>query len=420
MWWWSSVAETPTAVVEPDDDMLGGERLADPYPYFAAMLEQDPVHWNEKYRAWFLHKHADVLWALRNPAFSSDRVVPVFEKHLSPEKRAARKPTLDVLRHWMVFLDPPDHTRLRKLVMPAFSPKAVARMRPRVEEVVRDTLAELDGKETFDFVRDFAYPIPAIVVAELIGVPVEDRDKFKKWSDDILTLVFGAQGQADRRELAQQGLIELTDYLRDLIARIRLDPGDDIISSLVRAGDVEPPLTDDEIVSTCALLVFGGHETTTNLIANGTRQLLLHPEQWELLRTRPDLIGQAVEELLRFDGPSRLEARLLVEDVELRGKTLRAGESVYLVQSAANRDPEVFDHPHTLDITRRKNAHVGFGFGVHHCLGNFLARLEANVAFTAVLDAMPDLALNGPETWHPTMMSRGMRTMPVKRTGVRA
>jgi len=400
-----------------DDDMLGGERLADPYPYFAAMLDQDPVHWNEQYRAWFLHKHEDVLWALRNPAFSSDRVVPVFEKHLSAEQRAQRQPTLDVLRHWMVFLDPPEHTRLRKMVMPAFSPKAVAAMRPRVEQVVRETLADLGDRQEFDFIADFAYPIPAIVVAELIGVPVGDRDMFKKWSDDILTLVFGAQGQGDRRELAQQGLIELTDYLRDLIARIRQDPRDDIISRLVEVREFEPPLTDDEIISTCALLVFGGHETTTNLIANGTRQLLLHHEQWDLLRDRPELVGQAVEELLRFDGPSRLEARLLVEDVQLRGKTLREGDSVFLVQSAANRDPEVFSDPTRLDITRAKNNHVGFGFGVHHCLGNFLARLEANVAFTAVIEGLPDLELAGPETWHPTMMSRGMRTMPVRRTG---
>lgn len=403
--------------VELDDDLLGGERLADPYPYFAAMLDQDPVHWNEQYRAWFLHKHEDVLWALRNPAFSSDRIVPVFEKHLSPEQRAERQPTLDVLRHWMVFLDPPEHTRLRKMVMPAFSPKAVAKMRPRVEQVVQETLEELGAATSFDFIKDFAYPIPAIVVAELIGVPAADRDMFKKWSDDILTLVFGAQGQEDRRELAQQGLIELTDYLRDLIAEIRKDPGEDIISSLVQAREIDPPLTDDEIISTCALLVFGGHETTTNLIANGTRQLLLNRDQWNLLRDRPELIGQAVEELLRFDGPSRLEARLLVEDVELRGKTLRAGDSVYLVQSAANRDPEVFTDPFTLDITREKNAHVGFGFGVHHCLGNFLARLEGNVVFSAVIERLPDLELDGPETWHTTMMSRGMKTMPVKRTG---
>ncbi|MGW0007987.1 cytochrome P450 [Nocardia grenadensis] len=407
-----------TKSVVPDDDMLGGPRLADPYPYFAAMQQQDPVHWNEKFGAWFIHKHADVLAALRNPAFSSDRVRPVFDRHMSPEQRQRREPTFDVLRHWMVFLDPPEHTRLRKILTPLFGPRAVAPWRPRIAQVVEESIAALAERDTFDFVLDFAYPIPAIVVAELIGVPAEDRDEFKKWSDDILTLVFGAEGQKDRRELAQQGLVELTAYLSDLIADIRKSPRDDVISHLVSA-EVEPPLTDQEIISTCALLVFGGHETTTNLIANGTRQLLLHPEQWVLLRDEPQRIGVAVEELLRFDGPSRLEARLLVEDVEMRGKVLRAGQNVFLVQSAANRDPEVFDDPQSLDITRQPNQHIGFGHGVHHCLGNFLARLEAVVAIPAVIAAMPDLRLDGAETWHTTMMSRGMKTMPVRR-GVRS
>ncbi|WP_280508693.1 cytochrome P450 [Nocardia flavorosea] len=405
-----------TNTVVPDDDMLGGPRLADPYPYFAAMQQQDPVHWNEKFGAWFIHKHADVLAALRNPAFSSDRVRPVFDRHMSPEQRQRRQPTFDVLRHWMVFLDPPEHTRLRKILTPLFSPKAVAPWRPRIDQVVEESLAALAERDTFDFVLDFAYPIPAIVVAELIGIPAGDRDKFKKWSDDILTLVFGAEGQQDRRELAQQGLVELTAYLGDLIADIRKNPRDDVISHLVSA-EVEPPLTDQEIISTCALLVFGGHETTTNLIANGTRQLLLHPEQWALLRDEPQRINAAVEELLRFDGPSRLEARLLVEDVEMRGKVLRAGQNVFLVQSAANRDPDVFSEPGSLDITRQPNQHIGFGHGVHHCLGNFLARLEAVVAIPAVISAMPDLRLDGAETWHTTMMSRGMKTMPVRRGG---
>lgn len=404
-------------MLELDDDILAGDRLADPYPYFATMLEHDPVHWNAKYRAWFLHRHEDVQWALRHPAFSSDRVRPVYERHLSPEQRHQRQPSFDVLQHWMVFLDPPEHTRLRKLVMPAFSPKAVARLQPRVEQVVRETLATLGDRDRFDFVRDFAYPIPAIVIAEMLGVPACDRDRFKMWSDDILTLVFGAEGDAGRRDRAQRGLVELTDYLRALITEIRRAPRDDLISGLVTVHEVDPPLSDQEIISTCALLVFGGHETTTNLLANGVRQLLLHPDQWRLLRDEPNRIGTAVEELLRYDGPSRLEARMLVEDVELRGKTLRAGQSVFLVQSAANRDPDVFEHPHGLDITRQKNPHVGFGFGVHHCLGNFLARLEAKVTIPAVIAQLPDLALDGAEEWHPTMMSRGMKSMPVRRTG---
>jgi cytochrome P450 len=407
------------AEIAIDDEILREDRLDDPSPYFKVLRDNDPVHWNGRYRSWFLHKHADVLEALRDPAFSSDRVRPVFEDRLSPEQREARKPTFEVLQHWMVFLDPPEHTRLRQLVQPAFTPKAIARMRPRVEEVVRATLADLADRESFDFIRDLAYPIPAIVIAELIGVPAEERDLFKKWSDDILTLVFGAEGQADRRDLAQQGLIELTDYLRSMIAQVRKNPGDNIISAIVGNRDVEPPLSDEEIISTVSLLVFGGHETSTNFIANGVRQLLLHPDQLAIVRANPQKIGVAGEEILRFDGPSRMEARLLVKDVEIRGKTLRAGENVLLVQSAANRDDEVFENPDTLDVTRHPNPHVGFGHGLHHCLGNFLARLEGQVAFLEVFDAMPDLALaDAPAIWHPTMMSRGMKSMPVVRTGV--
>jgi cytochrome P450 len=403
------------ALASVDDDILRPDRLADPYPYFAAVLADEPVRWNERYRAWFVHKHADVLWALRDPSFSSDRVRPVYEQRLSEAQRAERAPTFDVLGHWMVFMDPPRHTRIRKLVMPAFSPKAVASWRPRVEQVVAETVAGLAGVGEFDLVRDLAYPIPAVVIAELLGVPVEDRDRFKHWSDDILVLVFGAEGEG-HRERAQRGLVELTGYLRELIARYRAEPGDNLISRLVRSTAADPPLTEDELVATCALLVFGGHETTTNLIANGIRALLEHPAQLALLREDPARIGTAVEELLRFDGPSRMEVRRLVADVELRGRTMRAGDTVYLVQSAANRDPEVFDRPDTLDILREPNRHVGFGFGLHHCLGNFLARLEATVAIGAVVREMPTLAA-GPTapTFHPTLISRGMSTFPVTR-----
>lgn len=408
------MAETATEI---DDEILRPDRLADPYPYFAQVLAAEPVRWNQRYRAWFVHKHEDVLAALRNPVFSSDRVRPVYEERLSDRARAERAPTFDVLRHWLVFMDPPEHTRLRKLVMPAFSPKAVEQWRPRVEQVVGETIAALDGRDSFDLVRDLAYPIPAVVIAELMGVPAEDRDRFKQWSDDILVLVFGAEGEGNR-ERAQRGLVELTGYLRALVARYRADPGDNLISRLALSREADPPLTEDETVATCALLIFGGHETTTNLIANGTRALLAHPDQLTLLREEPARMRVAVEELLRYDGPSRMEVRRLTADVELRGKTMRAGDTVYLAQSAANRDPDVFDDPDRLDITREPNRHVGFGFGLHHCLGNFLARLEASVAISAIIRQMPDLSAGPrPPEFHPTLISRGMSSFPVSRTG---
>lgn len=397
-----------------DHNILREDRVADPYEYFAYMRAEHPVHWNEEFRAWFVYRHTDVTAALRNPALSSDRIKPIFESKLTPQQQRERKPTFDILGNWMVFMDPPDHTRLRKMVMPAFAPKAVERMRPRVESVVRETLDRVVGRTELDLVEDVAYPIPAVVIAELMGVPPEDRDLFKRWSDQILVLVFGARGVEGRRAEAQQGLTDLADYLRELIATFRKTPGDNLISALL-AADEDAPLTDDEIVSTCVLLVFGGHETTTNLIANGTKVLLEHPHQLARLRADRSLIRGTVEELLRFDGPSKMEMRRVIAPVDLGGQTLGVGEQVYLVQGSANRDDAAFESPETFDITRTPNRHVGFGFGLHHCLGNFLARLEASVAIESIVDRLPGLV---PATtlphWHPTLISRGMTAYPVR------
>lgn len=398
-----------------DHDILRPDRVEDPYGYFAHMRANDPVHWNEHYRAWFVYRYDDVMSALRNPALSSDRVRPIFETKLSAQQQRERKPTFDILGNWMVFMDPPEHTRLRKMVMPAFAPKAVAAMRPRVEEVVRQTLDEVAGRTELDLVTDVAYPIPAVVIAELMGVPSRDRDLFKQWSDQILILIFGAQGVAGRRAEAQRGLTDLRDYLRGLIDRFRREPSDNLISALINA-EGDDPLTDDEIVSTCVLLVFGGHETTTNLIANGTRVLLEHPDQLARVRADRTLIKPAIEELLRFDGPSKMEMRRVIEPVKLGGQVLRPDDQVYLVQGSANRDDRIFDAPDTVDITRTPNRHVGFGFGLHHCLGNFLARLEASVAIEAIIDRMPGVTASGsePTHWHPTLISRGMTSYPVE------
>jgi len=407
-------------VLLEDDEILRPDRVADPYPYLAGMREHDPVHWNEDHRAWFLHRYDDIFESLRDPRFSSDRIRPVYEDRLSPEQRELRKPTFDVLLNWMVFMDPPDHTRVRKLVMPAFTPNAVAKMRPRVAEVVEESMANVRDRESFDFIRDFAYPVPAIIIAELIGVPPEDRDLFKHWSDEILVLVFGAAGGPERRERAQKALVELTEYLRGLIDTVAANPGDNIISNLLAIQDAsgEPPLTEGELISTLALLVFGGHETTTNLMANGTRVLMQHPQQWARLRDEPTLIRSAVEEILRFDGPSKMEARVMIDDVELRGKTLRKGDQVFFSQGAANRDHRVFANPDTFDIARTPNRHLGFGHGLHHCLGNFLARLEGEIAFASIVENLDGLrpSATEPEVWHPTLMSRGMISFPVERT----
>lgn len=400
--------------IDLDDDMLTEERVRDPYPFFDELRTHDPIHWSDRYRAWFISRWDDVFTALRDPRFSSDRVKPVFDTKLTDEQRAARKPMFDILQHWMVFNDPPDHTRLRGLVNRAFTPKAVEALRPRIHEVVDAQLEEIRGCGEIDLIRDFAFPIPAVVIAEMMGVPASERDLFKSWSDSIMALVFGAAGTPGRREQAQQSLLELADYLRDLVVEFRASPAENLICDLIGAQEDDDRLSDDEIVSTCTLVLFGGHETTTNLIGNGTRSLLHFPDQLQRLLDHPELLQPATEELLRFDGPSKMEVRRAAADIELRGRTIAEGDQVYFIQAAANRDPDQFADPNRLDIARTPNRHCGFGFGIHYCMGAPIARLEGSIAIDALIRALPGLR-TGPadEVWHPTLISRGMQSFPV-------
>jgi cytochrome P450 len=393
-----------------DDDLLSAERTADPYPFFEIMRKEQPVHYSERYGAWFVFRHADVWDALREPRFSSDRVMRVYNEKLTEAQRVERGPTFEILRHWMVFNDPPAHTRLRRLVGHAFSPRAIQAWRPRVEKVVGGLLDQLaSGPRSVDLVGAYAYPLPAVVIAEMMGVPPEDRDRFKAWSDDVLTLIFGAAGVADRRVKAQRGLVELAGYLRGLVAQYGSAKGDNLISELVRAREQDDSLTEDEVVSTCVLLLFGGHETTASLIGTGTKNLLAHPDARARLLSSSELLGPAIEELLRFDGPAKAELRWIAGDVELHGHLLRAGQPVYLVGSSANRDELEFEQPDTLRLDRKPNRHLGFGFGQHICLGAPIARLEASVAIDRLLRRFPELSMQGDEEWHPTLLSRGMR-----------
>ena len=325
------------------------------------------------------------------------------------------RPTYDILMDWLVFRDPPDHTRLRKLVSRAFTPRAVESWRSRANQVVDQTLRELADKSSVDLITDFAYPIPAVVIAEIMGVPPNDRDTFKEWSDSVMVLVFGARGLEDRRLKAQHGLMELASYLGDLVEFHRTHSGENIIGDLIAAQEGDDRLSDQEIVANLVLFLFGGHETTTNLIGNGVNALLGNPEQLEKYRQNPDgLTKPMVEEVLRYDGPSKMEVRTISEDLSMRGQTLRRGDMAYLVQHAANRDPGQFHNPDLFDIEREPNHHIGFGFGIHFCLGAALARLEGSIALERLLTCYPQLVPDRKDPhWIPTMLSRGMESFPV-------
>lgn len=389
------------------DDLLSPGMVADPYPAFRALREEDPVHYNERHRSWLVTRYDDVVAGFRDPRLSADRILPYVSSALTGDERAMIEPAARLLATWMVFRDPPDHSRLRRLVSRAFTSARVEALRPRVEAIVGDLIDGLAARGSCDLVADFAYPLPATVIAELLGVPASDRDAFRAWSQDLASFVFGAIDEPDRRRRAREGMDALATYFRSMLAR---PAHDGLVADLAAADGLSP----DEAVGTCVLLLFAGHETTTSLIANGTLALLRHPGELDRLRRDPLLAQRAVEELLRYEGPSKLSIRWVREDLEIRGRRIGSGQRVALVQAAANRDPEMFEDPDRLDLGRDPNPHLAFGDGIHHCLGAALARLESRIALLAVATRLPGLALATAEVaWARTVLGRGMTSLPL-------
>ncbi|MEQ8439171.1 MAG: cytochrome P450 [Ilumatobacter fluminis] len=402
-----------------DLDLVGDLAVRDPYAAFGALRDAEPVCWNDRHRAWVLTRHADVSAELRGQNLTAERISPFVR---SIERQAPSEEVVEtfrILENWLVFRDPPEHTRLRRLVARAFTPSVVKAnvdgVAATVDQLAADLADHLADHETVDLIDAFAAPLPAIVIAQMLGVPPDDRRLFKEWSDQITALVFGAYGQADRFATGARGMIELRDYLVDLIEYYEANPGDNLMSVLLE-HEGDDALSRDELVATCTLLLFGGHETTTNLIGNGTLALLTNPDQRALITREPDRIGPTIEEMLRFDGPARATMRLVAERHTIDEAVLEPGDRVFLINAAANRDPDVYDEPDRFDIERNPTNHLGFGIGIHYCLGAPLARLEGQLAIRALIDRCPKaaLAVDPAElTWHPTMLSRGLTELPV-------
>ena len=403
-------------------DLLSVEAVRDPFPVYRALREHAPVTWLPEHRAWFVGTHELVLEAFRSPALSSDRLTPV-ERRLDDERRALLGDTFDLLRGWMVFHDPPQHERLRWPVRRAFTPRTVEQLRPFVERVVRDCVRTIherlaDG-ETVDLVPELAFPVPAIVIAELLGVPASDREAFKTWSNDLATVVFGTTADPRRAEQAARGTQRFTEYFTALVAERERHPGDDLISALVAArDDADPPIAPMELVGACTLLLFGGHETTTGMITLAAHSLARHPHERERVAAGPVDTAVAVEELHRFDGPSKVMVRVAHDDVRLGEVEITTGQNVFLGLAAANRDPAVFDAPDELRLDRDTAfRHVGFGHGIHHCLGAPLARLETAVAVEAIVRDLGawDVAVDDDELpWGGSVLGRGLGSLPVR------
>jgi cytochrome P450 len=402
-----------------DYDPRRREEIADPFPTFARLRQADPVHWSDILGGWVLTRYRDVRAVLFDRRLSADRITP-FRDHLPPAQRGELRDLLAMLGLWAVFNDPPEHTRRRGLLNKAFTPRAVAGLRPAIAVLVERLLDGVAERERFDLIADFAYPLPATVIAGLIGVPAADLDRFKRWSDDIAVFVGSALVTPNKRERALGGAREMAAYFRAMAAEHRARPRDDILSALIAAEEDGVRLCEDEIVASCILLLFAGHETTTNLIGNGMLALLRHPVERAALAARPELMADAVEEMLRYDGPTQAMTRIALEDVAFAGadgepRLVRRGQRLFVLLNAANRDPEIFAEPERFRFGRTDNRHLSFGYGPHFCLGAPLARLEAEIGIAALLRRRPALALadDQPE-WSDSFVLRGVKALPVR------
>ena len=339
---------------------------------------------------WMLTRYRDVHSVLRDPRFSVERIrAPLMRDNLDRMPEFLRQSATGMRS--MLIMDPPDHTRIRKLVNKAFTPKRIAALRGHIEAIVRELADEAQAKGTFDLIHDVAEPLPAIVIAELLGAPVEDHRRFRQWSSAMINGF--ASPSVEARATGTESARQIFDYLADIIAARRRAPREDLISAMIAAQEERDALTDAELLATGNLLLLAGHETTTNLIGNGTLALLREPDQWKRLCNERALLPTAIEELLRYDGPVQATVRVALEDVAIDDQVIPEGSLVLVSIGSANHDPDVFEDPDQLDLARDPNPHLAFGFGMHFCLGAPLARLEAQLAFDALTKRFPGLSL---------------------------
>lgn len=383
---------------------------ANPYPRYHEMRTKDPVHASRLTNGWVLTRYDDVMSVLRDSRFGADRSDAEITQQIPEDHKGA---FFDWLEQSLLSLDPPDHTRLRGLVSKAFTPRAVAGMQPRIEEIADELLDEVEADGEMDLIHDLAYPLPVIVIAEMLGVPAEDRDSFKEWSDH-LGAGLDPFASVEVVHKADRAVDSLKAYFEPLFEARRREPREDLMSALVQAEEDGETLNTEELYATTILLLGAGNETTTNLIGNGMKALLSHPDQFQALKDDPTLIEGAIEEMLRFDGPVQFTSRIAKEDLEIGGKRIEAGQMVTLSIGGANRDPKNFPDPDRFDIRREPEHNLAFGHGVHFCLGAPLARLEAQVAIPALLQRMPNLSLQQKrQPYRDTMVLRGLERLPV-------
>ncbi len=405
------MSETP-ASVEFDIDLMAEAGLADPSSYFAALRASQPVFWDVRYRSWIVTSFEHVGEALRDERFSCDRIEPYIRKRLSgPDTDPLVRQAFEVLSGWMVFKGEPAHNRLRRLCAQAFTPKSIDALRARATSLTHELLDAVTPGE-FDLIAGVAAPLPSIIIAEMLGVPVEDRLAFEQWTAKVSPLVSTGLDDPTRYGSVAEGMDGLVQYFRSLFTRYRAAPADNLISALLRAREQDDALSEAELMATCTLMLFGGHETTANFIANSVLALLRHPDQMAAVREDRVDMRAALDEFMRYDGPGKTVVRVAREDFEFHGQHIKTGQRVFLILSVANRDPQAFEDPDRLRLDRGLVRHVGFGLGTHFCLGAPLAKLEAGIAIPAIVKRFPNLQLApGPLKWLPFLGTRGLREL---------
>jgi hypothetical protein len=391
-------------------DPLSPEFIRNPYPHYHALRANDPVH-RSALGFFVASRHADVSLVLRDKRFGKDFAGRMTRRHGAA---ILEEPVYRSMRHWMLQQDPPDHTRLRGLVVKAFTARRVEDMRPRIQVIVDETLDRIAPQGHMDLIADFAYRLPVTVICEMLGIPREEHELFHAGARasgrllDPVPLTRAEIDEANADNLASE------EYFHALFELRRREPGDDLTTQLVRAEEEGSRLSNDELTANIILLFGAGHETTVNLIGNGLLALHRHPDQLRLLRAEPSRIGNAIEEFLRYDSSVQLTGRVALEDTSVGGTALPKGESILCLLGAANRDPAVYPDPDRLDITRPNIRPLSFGGGIHFCLGAQLARIEAEIAIATLLRRLPDLKLDDAEhpAWRPTFVLRGLNRLP--------
>jgi hypothetical protein len=396
--------------------------LANPYPLYQRLRENDPVHWDPFLHAWVVTRYPDVITVLHK--YSADRTPT--PQQLSAMGCAELNPIASVMVKQMLFMDAPAHTRLRSLAATAFSPRRVEVLRSHIQDIADrlidgliDGLIRKRSSGRMDVIKDFAEPFPAIVTAEMLGVPVSDHEQLKGWSADFAEMLGNFQHNPDRVQRVLKSVEEMTLYFRAAIREMERNPREGLIHALMTAEIDGARLTEEEVIANCIVTMVGGQETTTNLIGNGLLTLLRHPEEMRRLREEPALIQSAVEELLRYESPSQHTARLAPDDVMLGGKQIRKRQAVIAVMAAGNRDPERFPDPDRLDLERKDNRHLAFGWAAHFCFGAPLARMEGQIAFATLLRRIAHIEIEPepaevPLVWRQNLGLRGLQSLPVR------